>query len=197
MRATRLRPFRMIATTTAAAALIVSMVNTSTADQSAPDTDPRPHSKQNPDPDNLSEELEAGLLACPNPFNAKDGSGQNHIVNKMNADNERILLRDGTDDWGRDHIAKRRDEGATNHQLTDYARDRWFRAYLYGQWTKKASWTCYWAFGLNYSTPGGTKRRMCVYFDLKSFSGLGSRGVISAYWKSGWSPGTQCVVGVG
>lgn len=134
-------------------------------------------------PGDLTREQQADIPAnCPHPADATNGLSQDQIVDPHLPG--RILLRAGTSGWGNTHIKKRYNEGARNHETTSRAKDMWFNAWAIGYWSHpNPADDCYVAMRWNYADT--QIKTMCVFFDFKNTCGLGSRGVVAAYWKSG------------
>lgn len=125
-----------------------------------------------------------GSQAC---LPARDGAGEYNIINTFAHPGfcpAHVVLREGTTRYGRLHIdlgGSTRNE--TNHELTQYAKDRWQEA-LNLPFISNPN-TGFYVHRKVYLTPGGSQRSMCVYVDRKEYGGVGQRGITTAFWVAG------------
>ncbi len=104
-------------------------------------------------------------------------------------------LREGNANFGRAHIAKGGSSGNTsNHELTNYAKDRWIEALREGP--KANPYPDGFRYTKHYKTPGGAKRTMCVGTDGTDFHyanvNYGTKGIITAFWVDGHVGQEKC-----
>lgn len=106
-----------------------------------------------------------------------------------------IPLRYGNSSFGEVHIAKGGSTGNTaNHELSSFAKQQWQNAL-----NKRAVGGRFYGssvFSHQYKTPGGTERTMCVIVDTNDYYyasvNYGLKGIITAFWISGYKSSSDC-----
>ena len=112
-----------------------------------------------------------------------------HIEGYYGSGMDRTPIRTGSATFGLTHIKLGGTYGHTyNHETTSYARNLWSAALNEGP-KDETSWGGD-MYSYRYTTSGGTRRTMCVIVDPKNWTygakNYGFKGIVTAYWASGW-----------
>lgn len=134
------------------------------------------------------------------PNDPKNGPGPTKIVNRWDtAWTGTVVLREGNSKYGRQHIAMGGSKGNKhNHELSNAAKSLWIKAIenLQGGSQTSAGYPNGQVSSYKYKLSNGSTRTMCVitdYNDLKhGGKNYGSKGIVTAYWTTGWRNAKDC-----